>query len=62
MRFEKGLLGDQWEQYGYMAANYGIFSFKSDVFSFGVLVLEILSDKKNIETIERDNIGTDLIG
>lgn len=42
-------------------ANYGIFSFKSDVFSFGVLVLEILSGKKNIETIEGDN-GTDLIG
>ncbi|KAJ8510310.1 hypothetical protein OPV22_000744 [Ensete ventricosum] len=49
---------------GYMAAeyaNYGIFSFKSDVFSFGVIVLEILSGKKNIETIEGDN-GTDLIG
>ncbi|URD81746.1 G-type lectin S-receptor-like serine threonine-protein kinase [Musa troglodytarum] len=49
---------------GYMApeyAKYGIFSFKSDVFSFGVLVLEILSGKKNIETIEGDN-GTDLIG
>ncbi|CAL9126478.1 unnamed protein product [Musa textilis] len=47
---------------GYMApeyANYGIFSFNSDVFSFGihnsVLVVEILSSKKNIETIEGDN-------
>ncbi|CAL9781680.1 unnamed protein product [Musa acuminata subsp. burmannicoides] len=49
---------------GYMApeyANYGIFFFRSDVFSFGVLVLEILSGKKNIETIEGDN-GIDLIG
>ncbi|WVZ57889.1 hypothetical protein U9M48_008224 [Paspalum notatum var. saurae] len=36
--------------YGYMAPEYaseGIFSIKSDVFSFGVLVLEILSGKRN---------------
>ncbi|KAI4296563.1 hypothetical protein L6164_036512 [Bauhinia variegata] len=36
--------------YGYMAPEYamdGIFSVKSDVFSFGVLVLEIISGKKN---------------
>lgn len=36
--------------YGYMAPEYaldGIFSIKSDVFSFGVLVLEIVSGKKN---------------
>ncbi|CAM0879080.1 unnamed protein product [Alopecurus aequalis] len=36
--------------YGYMApeyASHGIFSVKSDVFSFGVLVLEIISGKKN---------------
>ncbi|MBA0705539.1 hypothetical protein Golax_017730, partial [Gossypium laxum] len=36
--------------YGYMSPEYaldGLFSTKSDVFSFGVLVLEILSGKKN---------------
>ncbi|KAI3753818.1 hypothetical protein L2E82_25882 [Cichorium intybus] len=36
--------------YGYMAPEYtidGIYSTKSDVFSFGVLVLEIISGKKN---------------
>lgn len=35
---------------GYMAPEYaidGLFSVKSDVFSFGVLVLEIVSGKKN---------------
>ncbi|GMH11941.1 hypothetical protein Nepgr_013782 [Nepenthes gracilis] len=37
--------------YGYMSPEYaidGIFSIKSDVFSFGVLVLEIVSGKKNM--------------
>ncbi|GLU23238.1 hypothetical protein SLE2022_392610 [Rubroshorea leprosula] len=36
--------------YGYMAPEYameGLFSVKSDVFSFGVLLLEIISGKKN---------------
>ncbi|KAG8502659.1 hypothetical protein CXB51_000145 [Gossypium anomalum] len=36
--------------YGYMSPEYaldGLFSMKSDVFSFGVLVLEIISGKKN---------------
>ncbi|GFP79412.1 g-type lectin s-receptor-like serine/threonine-protein kinase at4g03230, partial [Phtheirospermum japonicum] len=36
--------------YGYMAPEYaleGLFSIKSDVFSFGVLILEIVSGKKN---------------
>jgi len=35
---------------GYMAPEYlmhGQFSVKSDVFSFGILVLEIVSDQKN---------------
>jgi len=35
---------------GYMAPEYaceGLFSVKSDVFSFGVLVLEILGGKRN---------------
>lgn len=35
---------------GYMSPEYavdGLFSVKSDVFSFGVLVLEIVSGKKN---------------
>ena len=35
---------------GYMSPEYamdGVFSMKSDVFSFGVLVLEIVSGKKN---------------
>ncbi|KAF8013782.1 hypothetical protein BT93_I1590 [Corymbia citriodora subsp. variegata] len=38
--------------YGYMSPEYaidGIFSTKSDVFSFGVLVLEIISGRKNRE-------------
>nr|XP_034893350.1 cysteine-rich receptor-like protein kinase 10 [Populus alba] len=37
--------------YGYMAPEYamtGLFSVKSDVFSFGVLLLEIISGEKNI--------------
>ncbi|KAI9093341.1 hypothetical protein K1719_027355 [Acacia pycnantha] len=36
--------------YGYMSPEYaleGLFSIKSDVFSFGVLLLEIISGKKN---------------
>lgn len=36
--------------YGYMAPEYameGVFSVKSDVFSFGVLLLEIISGKRN---------------
>ncbi|OVA04103.1 Protein kinase domain [Macleaya cordata] len=54
----KTFIGDQTEAntkrvvgtYGYMSPEYaidGLFSIKSDVFSFGVLVLEIVSGKKN---------------
>ncbi|TVU23979.1 hypothetical protein EJB05_26371, partial [Eragrostis curvula] len=41
--------------YGYMAPEYaseGLFSIKSDVFSFGVLVIEILSGKRNSDSHE----------
>lgn len=43
------LLGVLWFS-GYMSPEYaidGMFSIKSDVFSFGVLVLEIVSGKRN---------------
>ncbi|KAM3704437.1 hypothetical protein ACB098_03G003100 [Castanea mollissima] len=49
--------------YGYMSPEYameGLFSVKSDVFSFGVLLLEILSGKKNTNFYESDSIN--LIG
>ncbi|KAF7126645.1 hypothetical protein RHSIM_Rhsim11G0022400 [Rhododendron simsii] len=39
-----------WSRRGYMAPEYaidGIFSTKSDIFSFGVIVLEIISGKRN---------------
>ncbi|KAL5729999.1 hypothetical protein ACHQM5_002879 [Ranunculus cassubicifolius] len=48
--------------YGYMAPEYaldGLFSVKSDVFSYGVLVLEILSGRRNrgfYAEIEEDNL------
>ena len=38
----------------------GLFSIKSDVFSFGVLLLEILTGKKNISFNHSDSIN--LIG
>ncbi|XP_059436939.1 cysteine-rich receptor-like protein kinase 44 [Corylus avellana] len=45
--------------YGYMAPEYamrGYFSVKSDVFSFGVLVLEIISGQKNSSFAEGENV------
>ncbi|KAM3251653.1 G-type lectin S-receptor-like serine/threonine-protein kinase isoform X1 [Capsicum annuum] len=47
--------------YGYLAPEYaleGHFSIKSDVFAFGVVVLEIISGKRNLELFE----GTNLLG
>ncbi|KAI3731009.1 hypothetical protein L1987_62192 [Smallanthus sonchifolius] len=44
--------------YGYIAPEYAVhgrFSIKSDVFSFGVLVLEIVSGKKNREFTHKDH-------
>ncbi|KAI3690211.1 hypothetical protein L2E82_48187 [Cichorium intybus] len=43
--------------YGYMSPEYamrGIFSIKSDVFSFGVLILEIISGKRNSSIVHLD--------
>lgn len=50
--------------YGYMAPEYagdGIFSIKSDVFSFGVLVLEIVSGKKNRGFLHKEH-NNNLLG
>ncbi|XP_024021184.1 G-type lectin S-receptor-like serine/threonine-protein kinase At4g27290 [Morus notabilis] len=50
--------------YGYMAPEYafdGLFSIKSDVFSFGVLVLEIISGKRS-RGFHQQNHGLTLIG
>ncbi|KAL3651078.1 hypothetical protein CASFOL_007481 [Castilleja foliolosa] len=44
--------------YGYMSPEYavdGLFSVKSDVFSFGVLVLEIISGKRNRGFVHREH-------
>ncbi|KAL3627582.1 hypothetical protein CASFOL_028945 [Castilleja foliolosa] len=49
--------------FGYMAPEYamhGLFSIKSDVFSFGVLVLEIISGQKN-NNVRRGEIVEDLL-
>lgn len=49
--------------FGYMAPEYamqGKFSIKSDVFSFGVLVLEILTGRKNSSTYDSD-VAEDLL-
>ncbi|GJZ56347.1 G-type lectin S-receptor-like serine/threonine-protein kinase [Tanacetum coccineum] len=50
--------------YGYMSPEYaldGLFSIKSDVFSFGVLLLEIVSGKRNRGFIQPEN-QNNLIG
>ncbi|XP_061336689.1 G-type lectin S-receptor-like serine/threonine-protein kinase At4g27290 [Gastrolobium bilobum] len=50
--------------YGYMAPEYafdGLFSIKSDVFSFGILLLEIISGKKN-KGLSYPNYNCNLIG
>ncbi|KAL7213353.1 hypothetical protein ACSBR2_015967 [Camellia fascicularis] len=49
---------------GYMSPEYvihGQFSAKSDVFSFGVLILEIISGKKN-NSFYQSNCAEDLLG
>ncbi|KAG5007304.1 hypothetical protein JHK85_025846 [Glycine max] len=50
--------------YGYMSPEYamfGQFSEKSDVFSFGVMVLEIISGKKNFSSYESHRITNGLL-
>ncbi|KAJ4828225.1 hypothetical protein Tsubulata_413111 [Turnera subulata] len=50
--------------YGYMSPEYamdGLYSIKSDVFSYGVLLLEIISGRRNNYASARDN-STNLVG
>ncbi|GMN49714.1 hypothetical protein TIFTF001_018881 [Ficus carica] len=50
--------------FGYMSPEYameGRFSIKSDVYSFGILLLEIITGKKNV-TYYRENTDTNLVG
>ncbi|XP_014510523.1 cysteine-rich receptor-like protein kinase 25 isoform X2 [Vigna radiata var. radiata] len=50
--------------YGYMSPEYlilGRFSEKSDVFSFGVMVLEIITGKKNSSSYDSNRITYDLL-
>ncbi|KAF5194986.1 cysteine-rich RECEPTOR-like kinase, partial [Thalictrum thalictroides] len=55
---KKRNLLNEGEKIGYMApeyARFGKFSVKSDVFSFGVLVLEIISGQKNSQRFENED-------
>lgn len=48
---------------GYMSPEYGLYGFyseKSDVFSFGVVLLEIISGRKNTEVFD-DSSTSNLI-
>lgn len=37
-------------------AMHGQFSEKSDIFSFGVIVLEVISSKRNVRSLLSDNV------
>ncbi|KAK7380205.1 hypothetical protein VNO78_32703 [Psophocarpus tetragonolobus] len=47
--------------YGYMSPEYAMFGQFSDVFSFGVMVLEIISGKKNLSSYESHRITDGLL-
>ncbi|KAL2320043.1 hypothetical protein Fmac_029012 [Flemingia macrophylla] len=50
--------------FGYMSPEYamfGHFSEKSDVFSFGVMVLEIITGKKNLDSYEPNHVAGGLL-
>lgn len=50
---------------GYMSPEYageGLFSVKSDVFSFGVILLEIVSGERNRGFLHSEHPGFNLLG